>query len=347
MTSAATPTGGRCWRSRWWCSCCRWPGCRRWAGSSPRSRSEQRRRRRADVSGRRGRGRDPGRARLLPEDPVRACRPGCADPGVAISSGVRRNIGYRIGNGGRGDGARDHSRAAPRSGADGKCITDREMSMKRLAAVAVGVLAIVVLFPATASARTLSQGMCGPDVHHLQHELGLHKYLPASYTPGCYDYRTSQAVMAYQGWARLTRDGVPVPTQARLKAVTPRPDRPPPLRPRRGHKGRQVRSLIGKLGRCGARSTSRRPRRGTSRPPATGTSTRSRGCRSIPFHVWRRGRATSSAVSRCTRSRACSATRPRTAASACRHRRPGGWPRGPRSARPFGSSSRAKGLLAV
>ena len=80
--------------------------------------------------------------------------------------------------------------------------------MKRLAAVAVGALAIVVLFPATASARTLSEGMCGADVHHLQHELGLHKYLPTSYTPGCYDYRTLQAVMAYQGWARLTRDGV-------------------------------------------------------------------------------------------------------------------------------------------
>ena len=46
--------------------------------------------------------------------------------------------------------------------------------MKRLAAVAVGALAIVVLFPATASARTLSQGMCGSDVHHLQHEGSVH-----------------------------------------------------------------------------------------------------------------------------------------------------------------------------
>ena len=52
------------------------------------------------------------------------------------------------------------------------------------------------------------QGMCGPDVHRLQHRLGLHTYLPPGYTPGCFDYRTFQAVMAFQGWAGFTRTGI-------------------------------------------------------------------------------------------------------------------------------------------
>jgi len=164
------------------------------------------------------------------------------------------------------------------------------MTMKRLAAVAVGALAIVVLFPATASARTLSQGMCGSDVHHLQHELGLHKYLPASYTPGCYDYRTMQAVMAYQGWARLTRDGVAGPTtQARLKkAVTPRPwTGHRHFAHVEVHKGRQVLLLIGKLGKV------RRAIHVSTAAPGHVTPTghwhvysKSRMSWSIPFHVW-------------------------------------------------------------
>ena len=252
---------------------------------------EQRRRRRADVPGRRGRGRDPGRARLLPEDPVRAGRPGCAGPGVAISSGVRRNIGYRIGNGGRGDGARDHSRAAPRSGADGKCITDREMTMKRLAAVAVGALAIVVLFPATASARTLSQGMCGSDVHHLQHELGLHKYLPASYTPGCYDYRTvaGRDGLPGLGPADARRRGrTDSPRRVSKKAVTPRPwTGHRHFAHVEVHKGRQVLLLIGKLGKV------RRAIHVSTAAPGHVTPTghwhvysKSRMSWSIPFHVW-------------------------------------------------------------
>ena len=66
-------------------------------------------------------------------------------------------------------------------------------------------LAIVVLFPATASARDTLSGHVRAGRAPLQHELGLHNYLPATYRPGCYDYRTSQAVMAYPGLGRAAR----------------------------------------------------------------------------------------------------------------------------------------------
>ena len=141
---------------------------------------EQRRRRRPDLPGRRAAWSRPWSALgYYLKIPFALVDRDVAGPGVAISPGVRSDIGYRTGNGGRGAGARDHSRAALRSGADGKRITDRESDDEATGSGgAGGALAIAVLFPATASARTLSQGMCGPDVHRLQHELGLTQ-LPA------------------------------------------------------------------------------------------------------------------------------------------------------------------------
>ncbi len=79
---------------------------------------------------------------------------------------------------------------------------------RRLVAVTLLAAVVTALTAGTAQARTLSQGMCGSDVHKLQHRLSVKSYLPDGYTPGCFDYRTSQAVMALQGWVRLPRTGV-------------------------------------------------------------------------------------------------------------------------------------------
>jgi L,D-transpeptidase-like protein/putative peptidoglycan binding protein len=124
--------------------------------------------------------------------------------------------------------------------------------MKRLVLLLVGVLAVLAIVPATAGAKTLSSGMCGRAVHRLQKRLVKRTYLPRGYTPGCYDYRTEQAVMAFQGWARLTRDGVAgTTTKRRLRnAVTPHPwtgDRH--FRHLEVHKKRQVLLVVGRLGK--------------------------------------------------------------------------------------------------
>ena len=124
--------------------------------------------------------------------------------------------------------------------------------IKRLAAVTtLGVLMLAVL-PSVASARTLSMGMCGPDVHHLQRLLADRSYLPGDYTPGCYNYRTAQAVMAFQGWVGFTRDGVAGPlTRTRLpNSVTPKPwTGKRHFRHIEIHKGKQIMIVVGKLGR--------------------------------------------------------------------------------------------------
>jgi len=123
--------------------------------------------------------------------------------------------------------------------------------MRRLVAfVTLAVLALATV-PAVASAQTLSQGMCGRAVHHLQHRLGELRYLPAGYTPGCYDYRTMQAVTAFQGWRRLGRDGVAGPrTLSALKTANiPKPWSNRHVLHVEIHKGRQVLLLVGSLGR--------------------------------------------------------------------------------------------------
>src|SRR5207248_6183823 len=166
--------------------------------------------RRPDLPGRRGRGRDRCRPGLLPEGAVRAVRPGGGRAGGAAPPGAARLIGYRSGNSGRGAGPGHRPGSALRPRADGGQFVDRRVGarMQRLAVVTILAMAAFAIAPATAGARTLSLGMCRPDVHRLQHRLGARSYLPLSYTPGCYTYRTEQAVMAFQGWARLARSGV-------------------------------------------------------------------------------------------------------------------------------------------
>jgi lipoprotein-anchoring transpeptidase ErfK/SrfK len=123
---------------------------------------------------------------------------------------------------------------------------------RRLMTAAVLAALASVLAPTMAQARSLSQGMCGPAVHRVQQHLVDRTYLPDGYTPGCFDYRTSQAVMAFQGWVGMTRTGVAdTLTRSRLaKSKTPKPwtgDRR--FRHIEIHKGRQVMILVGKLGR--------------------------------------------------------------------------------------------------
>ena len=92
-------------------------------------------------------------------------------------------------------------------------------------ACAVVVLGLTAA-PAQAAPRsTLSYGMCGSDVFALQVRLGKRSYLPPTYHTGCFDARTAQAVMAFQGWVGFGRTGVADSvTQRRLVlSVTPRP----------------------------------------------------------------------------------------------------------------------------
>jgi lipoprotein-anchoring transpeptidase ErfK/SrfK len=126
------------------------------------------------------------------------------------------------------------------------------MMRKRFAVAALAAVAMAVALPAVAQARTLYPGMCGSDVHRLQKQLGDRSYLPAGYTPGCYDYRTTQAVMAFQGWVGFTRDGIAGPlTKRRLgNSVTPRPwTHERHFRHIEIHKRRQVMIVVGKLGK--------------------------------------------------------------------------------------------------
>jgi L,D-transpeptidase catalytic domain/Putative peptidoglycan binding domain len=88
--------------------------------------------------------------------------------------------------------------------------------------------AVPLLLPNTAAAgprSVLSYGMCGGDVFGLQVRLARRSYLPKGYHPGCFDYRTQQAVIAFQGWVNFPRTGVAdALTQRRLVlSVTPKP----------------------------------------------------------------------------------------------------------------------------
>lgn len=76
-------------------------------------------------------------------------------------------------------------------------------------AVAAALLA-VVLAPAAASAapRELALGSRGQPVRALQQALVRLTYLPPGAADGVFGTRTWHAVVAFQGWSGLTRDGV-------------------------------------------------------------------------------------------------------------------------------------------
>jgi len=123
---------------------------------------------------------------------------------------------------------------------------------RRLALATLLAAAITTVSAGTAQARTLSQGMCGADVHRLQQRLVNKSYLPEGYTPGCFDYRTSQAVMALQGWVRIPRDGVAgsLTKQWLRDSRTPRPwTRSRAFGHIEIHKLRQIMIVVSKTGK--------------------------------------------------------------------------------------------------
>jgi hypothetical protein len=118
-----------------------------------------------------------------------------------------------------------------------------------LVAMAVALLA-TMFTPALAQARTLSPGMCGAGVFAQQVRLYNRSYLPVGYHPGCYDYRTTQAVMAFQGWVRFSRTGIATDLVQRRLAMSIRPHASAtwPFKHIEVHKSRQVALLIGRGG---------------------------------------------------------------------------------------------------
>ncbi len=68
---------------------------------------------------------------------------------------------------------------------------------------------------------SLGSGSAGVAVAALQDRLATLGYLPRGYATDAYDYRTLQAVVAFQGWEGLARDGVAGPiTLARLRTAS-------------------------------------------------------------------------------------------------------------------------------
>lgn len=93
----------------------------------------------------------------------------------------------------------------------------------------VGVLAVLCLavFDTASSASaartpTLRLGSRGARVAALQRQLVELRYLPAGAVDGVYGMRTWHAVVAFEGWRSLTRDGVAGPrVQALLRTAMP------------------------------------------------------------------------------------------------------------------------------
>jgi hypothetical protein len=93
----------------------------------------------------------------------------------------------------------------------------------------VGIVAlfgvILILFVDSASARTLQQGSRGRDVRSIQTNLMHKHFLQPRFVSGSYGQRTYFAVMAFQKWRRLPRDGVAGPSTQRWlrKSGVPHP----------------------------------------------------------------------------------------------------------------------------
>jgi lipoprotein-anchoring transpeptidase ErfK/SrfK len=117
-------------------------------------------------------------------------------------------------------------------------------AMRRAVLVLLAASVLAVAVPSTAFAG-LSQGSKGPAVLALQKRLIKLKYLAIAARNGVYGPRTTQAVMAFQGWRGLTRDGAagPATFAALAKASVPRPWSLA-VRHMEVHKGKQVLLLI-------------------------------------------------------------------------------------------------------
>ena len=97
--------------------------------------------------------------------------------------------------------------------------------MYRRLAVAItlaGSLALAAVAPSGAGAAAASTTATGLSAASVQHRLVALRYLPASAVTGRWDYRTRQALLAFQGWQRLERTGTAGPTTlAALRTATP------------------------------------------------------------------------------------------------------------------------------
>ena len=72
-------------------------------------------------------------------------------------------------------------------------------------------------------AAALAPGSSGGETRALQARLAALTYLPPGYRTAGYDYRTIQAVMAFQGWEGLPRDGIAGPVTLQRLTVAHRP----------------------------------------------------------------------------------------------------------------------------
>jgi peptidoglycan hydrolase-like protein with peptidoglycan-binding domain len=112
----------------------------------------------------------------------------------------------------------------------------------------VAAAAIVILMPAAEvrAAPLLRLGAEGAEVGTLQRDLGRLRFLPAGAASARFDMRTWHAVVAFQGWNRLARDGAVGP---QTRHALRRAKRPEPWSRRTGfevHVDRQVLLLIRK-----------------------------------------------------------------------------------------------------
>lgn len=150
-----------------------------------------------------------------------------------------------------------------------------------LTVLALALAAHAIGGPAAAEASSAS------NLTTLQERLAALGYLPPTRVSGRMDEATRQAIVAFQGWAGLTRDGMlGSATRARLAGA-----RRPEAGPRRGSRievyvGRQVALLV--RGRRVVRAI-----HVSTGAPGTSTPTgrfrifrKERASWSVPFHVW-------------------------------------------------------------
>jgi hypothetical protein len=110
------------------------------------------------------------------------------------------------------------------------------------AALAVAALALALAAPA--GAATLRLGSRGPAVTVLQRALARFSYLPSSGIDGAFGMQTWHAVVAFQGWSHLQRDGI---VGSRTHSALSNADRPFPWSTATGieiHTAEQVLLLV-------------------------------------------------------------------------------------------------------
>jgi L,D-transpeptidase catalytic domain/Putative peptidoglycan binding domain len=139
---------------------------------------------------------------------------------------------------------------------------------------------------APATAPTLRLGSRGSPVRTLQSELAHLAYLPSSAVDGVFGMRTWHAVVAFQGWSGLVRDGLVGP---KTRAALSHANRPTPWSTATGfevHISQQVLLIVagGRVRRAIHVSTGR-PGWSTPRGHYT-VQWRSLMSWSVPFQVW-------------------------------------------------------------